>query len=204
MRQLPQIGMLIFVFAVGTNSASASDAIIKDCVACHGPAGISSDAEVPRIGGMSSYYLGSSMETYAKGERACPEVSYPQAAQAGSGKTTMCKIAKALNEADIAKVANYFAAHPFVPATGQKTDAALVSRGQKLHDRHCQKCHTENGSYPDDDAGVMAGQWMSYLRLSFQDLRTGKRYGGDKMKEKLDALSSEDVEALVHFYASQK
>ena len=42
----------------------------------------------------------------------------------------------------------------------------------------------------------------AYLNLAFADLRAGKRYMPRNMRAKIEKLSNEEVEALVHFYAS--
>jgi cytochrome c553 len=45
---------------------------------------------------------------------------------------------------------------------------------------------------------------VTYLENSFADYLSGDRPQDKKMKEKLDALSADDVKALVHYYASQQ
>jgi sulfide dehydrogenase cytochrome subunit len=68
----------------------------------------------------------------------------------------------------------------------------------------CQKCHENGGSSPDEDNGILAGQWMPYLREQMEGFRTGKRPLDEKMKQRLDRVGREDEEALLHFFASQQ
>ena len=45
---------------------------------------------------------------------------------------------------------------------------------------------------------------MGYLEASFADYLSGDRDTDKKMKEKLAELSADDINALLHFYASQQ
>ncbi len=51
---------------------------------------------------------------------------------------------------------------------------------------------------------MLGGQQMGYLRNAFAQYKEGKREQPSKMQEKLDALSADDIEALVNFYGSQQ
>ena len=115
----------------------------------------------------------------------------------------MCAVAAALDEDTIDAVAAHYAALPFVPAK-QDFDADLAAAGKAVHDEACDRCHSDGGSNPDDEAGILAGQWMGYLEDTFAEYRAGEREQPKKMEEKLNALSEDDVKALVHYYASQQ
>ena len=86
----------------------------------------------------------------------------------------------------------------------QEFDADLAAAGQTVHDAKCDKCHSEGGSNPDDEAGILAGQWMDYLANSFAEYASGDREQPKKMKEKMEELSAADETALLHYYASQQ
>jgi cytochrome c553 len=45
---------------------------------------------------------------------------------------------------------------------------------------------------------------MPYLEGAFASYASGDRPQDKKMKEKMAALSAEDVTALIHYYASQQ
>jgi sulfide dehydrogenase cytochrome subunit len=180
----------------------AADAakIAEQCAACHGKDGASTESSVPIIGGYSSTYIVDSMKSYKKKERPCPEAKYLTGDKKGQ-KTDMCKVATELNDADTKAVAQYFAGKKFVRAK-QPFDAAKAKRGKSIHDTHCIKCHEKGGSSPDDDSGILAGQWTPYLKHQFADYAAGKRPMEDKMKVKMDKLGKDDVDLLLHYFAS--
>ena len=115
----------------------------------------------------------------------------------------MCEVAGGLDDDQIEDIAGYYADLPFVPAN-QEFDAALAEKGKAIHDAECSRCHSDGGSNADDEAGILAGQWMGYLRTSFEQYAAGERPQDTKMQEKMDPLSADDVEALLHYYASQQ
>ena len=86
----------------------------------------------------------------------------------------------------------------------QDFDADLAAAGEALHNEHCDRCHSDAGMNPEDEASMLGGQQMGYLRNAFGQYADGSREQPSKMKEKLDALSADDIEALVNFYGSQQ
>ena len=79
---------------------------------------------------------------------------------------------------------------------------SLAATGEGLHKQHCDKCHSDAGTNPEDEAGMLGGQQMGYLATTFEEYAAGTREQPGKMKEKLDALSGDDIKALVHYYGS--
>ena len=92
---------------------------------------------------------------------------------------------------------------PFVAAQ-QEFDAGLAAAGKAVHDNLCDKCHSEGGGNPEDEAGILAGMWMGYLETTMAQYASGDREQDKKMGEKMAELSDADVTALVHYYASQQ
>lgn len=79
-------------------------------------------------------------------------------------------------------------------AAVQEFDVAKAAVGAELHPRVCEMCHSSGGSYADDDASLLAGQWMPHLRQKFADYASGDRGMLDKaMKEKIDPLNAESI-----------
>ena len=60
------------------------------------------------------------------------------------------------------------------------------------------------GALADDDAGILASQWLPYLQYSMEDFQADKRAMPKKMKKKVSKLSADEIEALLQFFASQK
>ncbi|MEL7451344.1 MAG: cytochrome c-553 [Pseudomonadota bacterium] len=173
-------------------------AIVEECDGCHGVDGVSQWTDMPTIAGTSVLVHADALYVYQEDARPCRESEF-RIGDTDRPKTDMCKVAKALTEEQIEAIAEYYADKPFVAAR-QDYDEALAARGKVVHDEACEKCHTDNGTNVDDDAGLLKGQWMGYMRQTLADYNSGERDQPKKMKDKLDPLSAEDVEALVHFY----
>lgn len=174
---------------------------IDHCDSCHGKDGISTEPDVPSIGGVSPLVLEEYMFEYRDEGRICRESRY-RSGDTERPATDMCAIAKELSEEEIPEIADYYGGKKFV-AAAQDFDAAKAEAGAKIHRRECEKCHSDGGSYADDDAGILAGQWMQYLEQVFADYAAGDRkIWEDKMQEKVDALDADSISALLHYYAS--
>jgi sulfide dehydrogenase cytochrome subunit len=184
--------------------AAAADiaTLTAPCVECHGKDGASTDSKIPIIGGMSSFYIGASLAAYKDKSRPCVDVKYQSGPHKGE-TSNMCKAAKDISEEDATAIGDFFADKPFVRAK-QDFDAGLAEKGKSYHAIHCKKCHEDGGSSPDDDAGILAGQWTPYLEEQFKDYKDGKREMPKKMKPKFDKLTDEDVKVLLNYYASFK
>ena len=194
-------GLFSLSLATGAWAADVNK-LVDNCTNCHGKDGASTESDVPIIGGYSAPFISDSLAAYKKKERPCPETKYRGGDKKGQ-KTDMCQVAKDLSEADIKQVAQYFAGKKFVRAQ-QKFDPALAKKGKEIHEHTCDKCHSEGGSLASDDAGILAGQWMPYLKEQFKDFKAGKRPMVKKMKPKLEKLEQADIDALVNFYGSFK
>lgn len=187
-------------FCVATVSGSDIESLTAICVDCHGPDGISTHPDVPIIGGLSVFMIEENLFAFRDRARTCRTTGYRRG-DTGRPPTSMCEIADNLSDEEITQIAEYFAEKPFVPAI-QQLDPAKIARGRRIHEQECNRCHTESGSDPVDHASILAGQWAAYLRIAFAELRSGERYMPRNMRAKLSKLSDEDIEALVHFYAS--
>jgi sulfide dehydrogenase cytochrome subunit len=174
--------------------------LVEDCANCHGKDGASTESTIPIIGGMSEFYLSESMAIYQDKDRPCVEAEYPAGEHKGS-KTDMCKIAAELSKADVEAISGFYASKPFVPAK-QAFDAEKAARGKQLHESACEKCHEDGGSSPDDDAGILAGQWMHYLEHTFKAYSAGERAMTKKMQPKYEKLDDGEKQDLLHYYAS--
>ncbi len=181
--------------------AMAAD-LTTSCNGCHGPDGASTDPNIPTIAGASAAYLTATMNDYKKKERPCAEVTVPGGDKKGT-KSDMCKALADVSAADIDTLAKAYAGKKFV-RFNQTADAALAAKGKAVHDAQCEKCHSEGGSVADDDAGIMAGQPLAYLKAQLTDYKSGKRPAPSKMKPKTDALQPADIDALAQYYASFK
>lgn len=187
---------------VSVSSAGELATITEDCNGCHGDNGVSQWSDVPTIAGMPEYMHADALYFFRDNERPCSESEYRQG-DTSRPATNMCDVLSNLSDDMIDEIAAYYVELPFVAAK-QEFDAGLAATGKVVHDKDCGLCHSDGGSNPDDEAGILAGQWMGYLEASFADYVSGNREQPKKMQEKFAALSSDDVKALAHYYASQQ
>jgi sulfide dehydrogenase cytochrome subunit len=170
-------------------SAAPTATMLADtCAGCHGTDGASTGPATPSIAGISELYFVDSMKAFKNGERA---------------STVMGRIAKGYSEEEFKLMASVFAKQP-VAITSQNLDAARVKAGEKLFGENCEKCHDKYGALADDDSGILASQWLTYLQYSMVDFKAGSRPSPKKMKKKVDKLNDDELEALLQFFASQQ
>lgn len=183
------------------SGAMAAD-LAAACAGCHGTDGVSTDPNSPTIAGLSNDYIAGALQDYKKKTRPSAEMTIAAGDKKGT-KSDMNQAAANLSEADIAALAKTFSEKKFVKAK-QTADAALAAKGKEIHDKLCDKCHTEGGSVAGDDAGILAGQWMAYTKTQLTYYKSGKRPVPTKMKPKLDEVKDTDLDALAAYYGSAK
>ncbi len=180
------------VSAGGNMTGADASMLSNTCAGCHGTDGGSSGPAIPSIGGMSATYITDMMNAYKSGDTV---------------STIMGRIAKGYSEDEIGAMANYFAEQSQTRAD-QSFDKAKAAKGMKLHDKYCEKCHSEGGSLADDDSGILAGQLTPYLHYSMEDFDNGDRSMPEKMKKKVKKLNKKEgaagMEAILNYYASQR
>lgn len=188
------------ILASSGAAAAEIEALIRQCQDCHGNNGVSQWDDVPTIAGISAPVHGDFLLAYQDKSRPCRKSKFRQGDTARP-ETDMCAVAAKLSAADIEALADYYAAKPFVPAK-QSFDAAKAAAGKTLHARDCAKCHANGGRDPDDDASILGGQHLAYLKQALADLRSGEREATKKMAEKLSKWTDAEAEAVAHYYAS--
>ena len=186
MRKLTIFASILALSGIALTSPAFADgaALAKDkCGSCHGADGNSTDSKVPSIAGFPISATMDSLEQYKEGDRKGDKYK-----PSNGDESDMNTVAKALSEADVEQIANYYAGQKFKTAS-QSIDAALAAKGAKIHEANCEKCHSEGGASPDDDAPLLAGQWKDYLSAEFGKLAAGDRDMPKKMKKKFDKLA---------------
>ena len=195
------VSLALGMFA-SISSAQDLAAVVDNCNGCHGDDGVSQWSDVPTIAGVPEYVHADALYFFRDEERPCSETEYTQG-DTSRPATTMCAVVADLSDEMLDELAAYYFELPFVAAQ-QEFDAGLAAAGKAVHDEACDKCHSDGGANPDDEAGIIAGQWMGYLEATFAEYASGARSQDKKMKEKMDALSDADTTALIHYYASQQ
>ncbi len=195
-------------------SGASGQMLAETCAGCHGTDGLSLGPASPTLAGFNPEYFTESMKGFQDGK---------------VYSTVMGRIAKGYTEEEIKLMAEYFKAKPY-KAADQAFDTKLAAKGAKLHDKYCEKCHSEGGKIltaeaaakakeaedeedEDDEAGdeeyqILAGQWTPYLHYSMEDFQEGRREMPKKMKSKLKDLIKKEgdkgLQAIFAFYASEK
>jgi sulfide dehydrogenase cytochrome subunit len=181
---------------------SASADLVETCDGCHGTDGVSQWNDVPTIAGIPEFVHSDALYIFRDGDRPCTESEFRQG-DTSRAATTMCDVTADLSDDQIDEIAAHYAGLPFVAAK-QEFDADKAAAGKAVHEAECDRCHSEGGSNVDDEASILAGQRAGYLKDTLAEYRSGDREQPKKMAEKLDPLSDADIEALIHFYASQQ
>ncbi len=197
-------------------SGASAQMLAETCAGCHGTDGISGGPASPTLAGGNAEYFVETMKGFQDGK---------------VYSTIMGRIAKGYSEEEIKLMAEYFEAKPY-KAADQAFDEKLAKKGAKLHDKFCEKCHSEGGKVltgeaaakakdaeeaeaeaEDEEAGdeefqILAGQWTPYLEYTMEDFQEGRREMPKKMKSKLKDLIKKEgdkgLQAIFAFYASEK
>ncbi|WP_455211661.1 c-type cytochrome [Kaarinaea lacus] len=195
--KLPTLRFTLLLVSLGIAHSAIAELptaamLANTCAGCHGTNGSSVGPASPTIAGISRDYFIESMQAYQSGERL---------------STIMQRIAKGYTEAEIELMADYFSKQSFVRFK-QGYDENQADFGRRLHKKYCEKCHEDGGRTADDDSGILAGQWATYLRYSMQDFTNGDRPMEKKMKKRVKQLQTDHgdkgMDALIQFYASQQ
>lgn len=185
------------VFAIGLTFSAAGQAggisasmLGNTCAGCHGVNGVSAGTTMPSLAGLPKAFIDTAMKQYKDGSRS---------------STIMGRIAKGYNDEQLAAMSDFFAKQTWTSAP-QKTDAALVKLGKKLHAKRCESCHRDNGVSTEQDMPRMAGQWAGYLRFYYTAACSEPKWESKHPATAglCESTSGDDIAALVQFYASQK
>ena len=175
--------------------ALGSPATLDTCAECHGTDGMGhGNPMVPVIAGMPAEHIEEAIFAYVDGARQC--VREPR----------MCETVAALSEAEVAELADHFAAESR-GLSEEAFDKELAAEGELLHRQHCSSCHLP----PDHEDVAYAlgiplhGQRAEYLRYAIEAYFAGDREALlDVMANQIQQLQPGDLGALVHYYSSYR
>jgi sulfide dehydrogenase cytochrome subunit len=171
------------------------------CESCHGPGGLSTDSDVPIIAGQTVSLIENAHEQFKDMARPCTRTELRHGSEE-QAPTSMCEVSAGLDGPTIEAIAQHYASLEFVPAQ-QEFDEAQAVAGAALHELYCESCHPEGGS-TTGFAGRLAGQWTPYLRGTIDQIIQGEVIVPHIMERKLAEFSSEEIDALLNFWASQR
>jgi sulfide dehydrogenase cytochrome subunit len=181
------ISVLAFVL---TGPALAADvgSITPECESCHGP-------------GQSREYISKSLRSFQMWDRPCVKSSYRHG-DTDRPKTDMCKVVEGLAYEDINALSDHYSQQAFVAAK-QPFDESKAAAGAALHEKYCETCHSEGGTAASRGPRL-AGQWVPYLKSALHFVPTGEHLVPPMMERAVSDLSSEEIDMLMDYYASQK
>ncbi len=179
----------VLIISVGANAVPQSAAMLSNtCGGCHGTQGASAGPAMPSLAGQSKEAIVDAMKKFKSGERP---------------SSIMGRLAKGYSDADFVAMGTFFAGQK-IHVTQQALDQKRIARGAALQEANCSRCHLEDGKEGKDETPAMASQWLPYLQMQMALYLEDKRKMPEKMAEKVRPLSVEDLESLLHFYASVK
>ena len=101
------IALTAGLLLAGSVAAQGLQDQIAECESCHGPGGISSEADVPSLAGKSVAYLREVLDQFYYFERHCPTTTYRHGDRPKT-PLNMCNVANTLSEEDKQALAEYF------------------------------------------------------------------------------------------------
>jgi cytochrome c553 len=172
--------------------------VVVACVRCHGADGLGRGVGAfPKLAGQRREYLAAALQAFGEAER-------------HSG--IMQPMAAGLQPAQIAALADYFAALP--PGGAAETnDEAAVARGRRIAldgipNRRvpaCADCHGPGATRSRANYPRLAGQYAEYLMLQLRLFKADHRGGSPYahlMQEVAPRLSEADIRDVASYYAS--
>jgi cytochrome c553 len=178
----------VFSASVFAGDAEKGKVLADTCKGCHAVdsyTNVYPTYHVPRVAGQSEDYLIAALQLYRDGNRQ---------------HSTMTAQAASLTDDQIADIAAYIASvepalSPEAAPKGTAPEAAAV----------CAACHGPAGVSLAPINPNLAGQHLSYLRQATAQYKSGQRKGPNAiaMQAQLGAISDEDLDAVLKFYAAQ-
>ena len=168
----------------------------KDCVDCHGPAGVVDTPEVPNLAGQDALYAFKQLQDYKSESRSSP---------------IMGEAVKPLSDRDMADLAAFYASLPPAPAPpSPKAPGADVLRlattgdGARLIPA-CDVCHGPRGAGDRGSYGMpgLRSQKFDDLALELTNFRSGERANDvyRVMRDVCKGLTDAEIAGLATYYS---
>lgn len=184
------ICFLLMALSQAPYAATDGEALGIQCNGCHGTGGVSSGPSIPSLAGLSLRYFMRTMMNFKKEKRTA---------------TIMDRLAQGYDIRELRNLSKYYASLEWSNSKLDFDNNKALS-GKKLHDELCEECHEDNGRFQDKEVPRISGQTPDYLYMQLIDYHYGSEAmpQPEKMKERVEKLTLEDLDSLSHFYASGK
>jgi sulfide dehydrogenase cytochrome subunit len=166
-----------------TQQGEDLESVIASCNTCHRPGFL----DMPLIAGQPERYLRTVMQQQRDGSRSTQ---------------VMADLLKNYSDQKIAALARHYASSRWVSAQ-EKTNAAWVKAGAALHQSGCAGCHGPDGRKAEGMTPRLAGQPAGLIQSMLNDYKNPRiKQPSQVMRTAVATLSSDDIRALAHYYAS--
>jgi cytochrome c553 len=154
------------------------------CVACHGPAGNSTNPVIPSLAGQPAQFISTALFQFREGNRKDPQ---------------MTPMAVNLSDADLNDLAAYFSVQKPEPTT-HKTDRVNAAAAPKLAQQfNCVQCHGP-ALLGVQHIPRLAGQQYEYLKTQLRGFKAQTRADLDgNMTSAAQGLTDNDIDVLVDY-----
>jgi len=182
------LSMMLLIPGSALSKGAGAEILSINCNGCHGPGGVSVGKNIPSISGLDLRYFMRTMLKYKKGEKPA---------------TIMDRIAGGYSVSELRAISDYFSSRSWINAN-DTISTSKADTGREIHAELCEECHEKNGRHQDKEIPRISGQWSDYLYMQLLGYRsiTLSMPQPEKMKERLDTLETDELEALSQFYAS--
>jgi cytochrome c553 len=179
----------------GGNAAHGAE-LNKDCVDCHGKAGIVDTPDVPNLAGQDALYTFKQLQDYKDELRSSP---------------IMGEVVKPLSDKDMADLAAFFASQPaakFPPSPPSPDPEALrlatMGDGERLIPA-CEVCHGHGGAGDPGSYGMPNLRSQKFDDLSYQmtTFRSAERTNDvySVMRDVCRKLTDAEITSLAAYYS---
>lgn len=179
---------LLFLASAPLIAADGGALAEQHCARCHGSDGLATGPGLPHLNGQLETYLADAIGKLQKGRLPTTVANH---------------IPAELSSSDLAAIAGHYAGIRAIRPK-QEVDLARLARGEEVYRNRCADCHPDNGREADKDAPLMAAQSLDYMLAQTRLFVSGKRKFGFLQDDAFKGLSSDDLDAAVHFFASQE
>ena len=162
----------------------AAPAKAEVCIACHGPAGRSTQPQYPILAGQTARYMYLQLRDYQEGRRK---------------NDLMTPMVAGLSRDDMRALSDYFAQQK-PPPQPYKADPEKARLGKlKADETLCTMCHL-GGFAGQNEIPKVAGQHYDYIVKQLTDFKARTRTNdAGSMTSVANTLSAQDIDNLAHY-----
>ena len=191
------------VRAVAKGDPARGKTLNKDCVDCHGEAGVIDTPDVPNLAGQSPLYLYKQLRDYKANTRASSMMNDAVASLSERDMADLAAFYASLRPAPLSAAAASHAPAA-VPGRAEAKTLASVGDGVRMIVA-CDACHGERGAGNPGFYGMpsLRGQKYDDLKFELVSFRSGERANDvyRVMRDPARALTGAEIDGLASYYS---